>query len=817
MRAGAEKAGRFLPSGRIPVRLAIMLLATVAGAGAADPTALAEAVGASYEREIRPLLERYCYDCHGQDTRKGEVDFAQLASRTVALGQRALWKRAALQLTSRHMPPPARKNQPSDAERSRIIAWIAALRRSDRPDPGRVTSRRLNRAEYDATIRDLLGIAWRPAEDFPADDAGEGFDNLGEVLSLSPLLMEKYLLAADSILDRVVIDDRVDLHWSGSELAVIADGKLVERAAATTAASEGAAPKALAEPCLLTGPGEAFATLSIPSEATYTLRFKAAAQAAGNEAVRVAVKIDGQVVYECKVSAPARSPAAHAFTTVLSPGQKRLSLVFLNPFTEPAFTADVQPAAGAANRPAPPAKRTAGAPPRTRGLLLESLEVVGPPAAPASEAHRRLFIAAPGPGLPRREAARRIAQAFAARAYRHPPTEAQLDLLLRVFDLADGQDALFSDAVKLMLKAVLISPRFLFRIEEDRPADADGAYALGDHDLASRLSYFLWSSMPDEQLFARAADGTLHQPEVLVAQVRRMLLDAKARALVDNFAGQWLQLRNIFVVAPDRAKFPELGKDLRQAMYDEAALLFEDILRGNRSLMELIDCDYTYVNAELAKHYGITGVSGRQMRRVRLEDHDRGGILTLGGLLTVTANPTRTSPVKRGKWVLQEILGAPPPPPPPMVESLDRQDDVTGATLSLRQKMERHRADPACASCHEVMDQIGFGLEGFDAIGRARTRDDGGMLIDSSGQLPGNRRFGSPAELKRLLLGQADDFARTFTARLLTYALGRRLQDADDAAIEGIVRATAKDGHRLGDLVVAIATSYPFLNRRISR
>ncbi len=775
--------------------------ACLAAGEASTPAATPATLAVGFAREVRPLLDRYCAECHGKDVQKGDLDLELAAPAALAPAQRPLWLRTLQKLKARQMPP-AKHRQLDDDERERITAWIGALRRSDPPDPGRVTSRRLNRSAYDRTIHDLFGIDFRPAADFPADDVGDGFDGDGDVLSLSPLLMEKYLFAADAILDRVVVDDRVDLHWSGSELVAVVDGKAQERAADPAAGKP--------QPCALSGPGEAVAMLPVPNAAAYTIRFKAAAETAGGEPARVVVRIDGVAAYECRVSANAKSPAAYAFTTTLTPGQKRLSLVFINPVATPVASSATPPGTHAA--PGAPARAVEVA--RPRRLLIDSVDVQGPPAAPLTAAHRRLFTATPGPGLAKREAARRIATDFAARAYRHPPDAAQLDLLLRVFDLADAQDAPFSAAVKLMIKAALISPSFLLRIEEERPPGADGAYAIGDYDLAVRLSYFLWSTMPDEQLTAAAAAGTLHQPTVLAGEVRRMLADPRARALTDDFAGQWLQLRNVFIVEPDRTRFPGLTRELRQAMYDEGALLFAGVLQNKGSLLELLDCDYTYVNADLARFYGMAGITGRQMRRVPLEDRDRGGILTLPALLMVTSHPTRTSPVKRGRWVLEEILGTPPPPPPPLVAALDQQDQHGGVGLSMRQKLERHRSDPACASCHAVMDQIGFGLEGFDAIGHARTRDDAGALVDTSGELPGGRRFSTPDGLKRLLLTYRDDFARTFIARLLGYALGRRLQDADERVIDAIARASAADGYRLDGIVMAVATSYPFLNRR---
>jgi cytochrome c553 len=782
---------------------------------AAQIEALTASAKTAFDGTVKPLLATYCGKCHGPEKHKGDVDFSHYPSGSAALAARALWRTTAKELRTREMPPEKESKQPSDAEREQIAAWILSLRKLDPPDPGRVTIRRLNRAEYNNTIRDLIGGDWKPAGDFPSDDVGDGFDNIGDVLSISPLLMEKYLLAADSILDRVVVDDQVNLRWSGGELAAIIDGKPVE------GKPPSADPKQPNQRTL-SSPGEVFTGLPVPKEGKYTVKIRAGAEQAGTEPVRLALKIDGQLVSELKVLASTKSPTVYTASAQLGLGQKRLSVIFLNPFSEPADApATTTPAkSGSAANPAATAaaaKPSAGGKGRTRSVLFDSIEVVGPPAAPATDLHRRIFTAVPGKDLGKREAARKIAEAFATRAFRHPPSAEQLALFDKVFALGDAQDEVFSESVKLMIKAVLVSSDFLFRREADQPGDANGVYAVNDWELASRLSYFLWSSMPDEALFELCRSGKLHDPVQLEAQVRRMIKDPKSHGLVDNFAGQWLLLRNIFVVTPDEKKFPDFTKELRAAMYDEAGMMFESVLREDRSLLEFIDCDYTFVNAALAKLYGISGISGPQLRKVQLTDTNRGGILTMAGLLTVTSNPTRTSPVKRGKWIMEEILGTPPPPPPPMVEGLDKQDTPENAHLTLRQKMEKHRTDPACAACHTTMDQLGFGLEGFDAIGRWRDADEAGNPLDASGELPGGGKFRSVGELKKLLLAHKDDFTRVFATKLLTYALGRKLADADDQALDTIVAAVAKDSYKFDTLVVEIAKSFPFCYRRNAR
>ena len=804
---------------RLSVTIIAVLLATVAtpSPAADDVVALTKVAEAAYEKDIKPLLATYCVKCHGGEKTKGEVNVANYKSGSSALGARHIWRKVTAELSHGEMPPEKEK-QPSEAESKLITTWIASLRKLDPPDAGRVTIRRLNRAEYNNTIRDLMGVDWKPATDFPADDVGDGFDNIGDVLSISPLLMEKYLLAADAILDKLVVDDQVAIKQAAGQLNAIVDGKAD-------------AGKADGTTRTFTLPGEVFTNFGVNKEAKYTIRIRAGAEQAGKEPVRLAVKIDGQVVSEIKVMATAKSPTAYTCTVPLGPGGKRLSVIFMNPYTETPEDMGLVPKAGTtAGAPvAPPRPPTAPAgpkpkekeppKPKVRTAVIDSIEVLGPSSGSPTELHKRLFIAVPGKDLGKREAAQKIAERFAQRAYRKPPTKEQLALLLKIFDLGDSQGETFSESVKLMLKAVLVSPHFFFRMEDDRPGDKHGNYRISDWDLASRLSYFIWSSMPDDELFTLAGQDKLHDPATLDQQVRRMLKDAKSRAFVDNFAGQWLLLRNVFVVTPDDKKFPELTKELRQAMYDEATLVFETIMREDRSLIEFLDSDYTFLNDRLAKHYGISGVSGAQMRKVQLADRTRGGVLTMGSLLTVTSNPTRTSPVKRGKWVLEEVLGTPPPPPPPMVEGLEKQDNQQNSGLSLRQRMEKHRADPTCASCHKVMDQLGFGFENFDAIGRWRDRDadHGDTQIDASGELPGNVKFSGPAELKRILLRHQDDFTRCLTGKMMTYALGRKLQSFDDEAIERIAATVAKDQYHFQTLVVEIARSFPFQYRRPAR
>jgi hypothetical protein len=422
----------------------------------------------------------------------------------------------------------------------------------------------------------------------------------------------------------------------------------------------------------------------------------------------------------------------------------------------------------------------------------------------------RIFVVQPLQGLSRRAAARQIVAHFAMRAYRRPPEPAEVAELMRLFDRAARRGESYQSAVKLALKAVLISPNFLFRVEKDQPGGAP--YPISDYELASRLSYFLWSSMPDDELFRLAAQKRLRDPQVLEQQVQRMLRSPKSRALADSFAGQWLRVRDLYTSAqPDPRRFPEYTPALRDDMCAETIDFFDDVVRRDQSLLRLLDADYTYLNADLARFYGIPGVSGSQMRRVVLKDRRRGGVLTMGSVLTLTSYPQRTSPVLRGKWVLEAILGATIPPPPPNAGGLSA-DDRPRAGLTFRQRLEQHRSKPECASCHSRMDPIGFGLESFDPIGRWRERI-GGAPVDSSGVLADGKKFSGPVELKRLLFDQRDEFLRNVTEKMLAYALGRGLEPYDIPTVRKITQAVAHDGYRSDTLIQDIVKSYPFQYR----
>ena len=442
--------------------------------------------------------------------------------------------------------------------------------------------------------------------------------------------------------------------------------------------------------------------------------------------------------------------------------------------------------------------------------------IVAPQDAPPTEVQKRLFGEPAAPESGSREAAREVARSLATKAYRRPPIEAELDVLVEAFELGRQSGLGHERSLHLMLKAVLVSPQFLFITPAGALESNTGIVPLDDYQLASRLSYLLWATMPDDELMALADSGTLHEPEILEAQVKRLLQDRRSRALFDGFGAQWLGVGGLESHVFDPAVFPQMTAEMREAMYDEARLFFESIVRENRSVIDFVDGDYTFLNRTLASIYGLEEtVTGPEMRRVQLSDGNRGGVLGMPGVLAATSFPNRTSAVKRGVWVLEQVLGDHVPSAPPNVPALDEQDHEEVANLSLRERTELHRTNTVCANCHQLLDPIGFGLENFDAIGRWRDRDDNGDAIDAAGELPGGERFSGPKDLKAIIAARGDDLARNLLEKLLAYALGRRLEGYDEIVVDDLMQEIAGDGYRMQTLVNAVVSSYPFTHRRI--
>jgi hypothetical protein len=732
----------------------------------------------------------------------GGLDLSVYHSEAEAMKDRDVWERIETRVRNGEMPPKGRP-VPSAGDVAKVTAWIdAAMARLDKnmkPDPGRVTARRLNRAEYTNTIRDLLAVNFRATDVFPPDDSGYGFDNIGDVLSLSPVLMEKYLAAAEKIAKRAIHADpprkpvmnRVQAEPFGRGENRIEQGKF-----------------------------------EFPVEADYDIRTNIQGRKADMfHPVQLVLEVDGKDYKTFTISASNRNGRGFDTRVHLPEGDHIVSgkLVLL-PFDDQAQTAynklkettlkqlsegtpDQKKQAALLDFSRDPASDD----PRQRGMHVEYFEIRGPfdeQKSPPPASHAKIFVC----GTKDDACAHQIVENLARHAYRRPVTAEEVDRLAGFVKLAQQHGDSFEQGVRLALEAILVSPDFLYRIEHDRaPDNPKEQHKISDYELASRLSYFLWNSMPDDDLLAAAAQGTLHQPEVLNAEVARMLHDSKAVAMVDNFAGQWLQLRNLDLVKPDPDKFPEFDEELRTSMQQETRLFFKNVIDEDRSVLDFLNAKYTFVNERLAKFYGVDGVSGNTFRKVDLTGTPRGGLLTQGSVLTVSSYPNRTSVVIRGKWVLENLLNAPPPPPPPDVPSLDEKS--LGVTASLRQQMETHRANAVCASCHMKMDPLGFGLENFNAIGKYRT-SDGKFPIDSSGKLPDGRSFQSAVELENLVAAKPQAFAECVAEKMLTYALGRGLESYDRPIVHKIVNRLAAGDYRFSVLIREIVNSLPFQMRR---
>ncbi len=734
--------------------------------------------------EIRPILEKACFSCHGDTKQKSGLNLQQLAPPDNQGNGLKEWRHLNAVLINGDMPPSDAPVALTEAERERLITWISGLRYHGPADPGRVSLRRLNRTEYANTVRDLLAVTFDPTEDFPTDEVGNGFDNQADVLALPPLLFEKYVAAAYRLIDKAVPVKAVRGEMLAAGFSAMAADKPLP-----LTVTDGVVT--------LSESGEFRAPLYIPVSGKYSLRLRLAADNIGTEPVRAAVRIDGQTVKEIKVAAERRSPAYQLIGVIpLDRGEHQLGVIFLNP----------QHFEKGGKEKAPKTF--------DRALILSSAAWQGPPPPAPTPAQKQLLCAEPGPGVEPRAAAQAVLTAFLPRAWRRVVTAEEVERLLPLFDQALKCGDPYDVALKQPLQAALLSPHFLYRIEHGGPPTA-GVARLTDPEIASRLSYFLWSTMPDAALTAAAAKGELATPAGRKAQVTRMLMDPRSRNLVDNFAEQWLLVRNLENFKPDPKQFPQFTPALRVAMAAEPLEFMNVVLREDRSVLEFLRADWTMANGVLAKHYGMTGVDGAQFRKVTLSDPVRGGVMTMAGVLAVTSNPDRTNPPKRGKFVLEQLLDDPPPPPPPAVAALAKAaGDLAG--LSTRQLFERHRADVACASCHRRIDPIGFAFENFDVLGRVRLRE-GSAVIDTSGVMPDGTHLVGIADLKRLLVenqGKRTEFLRCLAGKMLTYAIGRGMQSFDEPAIDTLVDQLTAADHRFGALILGVVESYPFLNRR---
>jgi mono/diheme cytochrome c family protein len=770
----------------------------------------------------RDTLTTYCATCHNQRlktpaTQSGvvldNVDLSNIAA------QPEKWERVVRKLRARAMPP-AGSRRPDEATYHALTAWIesqldqaAALH----PRPGRPVLHRLNRAEYANAIHDLLALDVDVAALLPADDSAYGFDNVADVLGLSPSLQERYLSAAEVI----------------SGLAV---GDLQAPAVAETfRVPQDLSQNQHVEGLPLGTMGGLRIDRSFPLDATYEIKPRFFRTNFGNlrgleHPHDVEIALDGRRLrlvtiggdkdlrsaFERPTETADEIDARFAMRLPLTAGPHTLTIAFVEnlPLVD---TARLEPFL----RSSYDTLDWTGRPHIDRVTITGPFDATGAGATPS---RARIFTCYPkdsksrgrsGSIAPAEAAcAKQILTALTRRAYRQPSVDADLPAILHFFETARRDDGSFDAGIRAALQLILASPKFVFRPEPDPPGvRPGGVYRISDVELASRLSFFLWSSIPDDELLTAAAGGRLHEPAVLERQVRRMLADPKSDAIVGNFAGQWLQLRNLRTLLPNSDEFPDFDDNLRQALLREADLFFGSFIREDRSVLELMTARDTFVNERLARHYGIEGVYGSQFRRVTLADPARWGLLGKGAILAVTSHATRTSPVVRGKWILENILGTPVPPPPPLPGAGVFAEPAPGdAPKTMRARMEIHRTNPACASCHRLMDPIGLSLENFDAVGAWRTREPNGP-IDASGQLSDGTPVDGVVALRQALLRDPDVFVTAMTEKLLTYALGRGVNEYDMPAVRRIVGDASRSGYRLSSLVLGIASSAPFQMR----
>ena len=762
------------------------LAVTSAGAEAgAQPPAGAPVEAAS----ARAVLDRYCVACHNARTLTAGLALDAVDPARVA-DHAEVWEKVLRKLRTRTMPPAPRPRPDAGGYAALVAYFETALDRAAEaaPDPGRPALQRLNRAEYANAVRDLLALDVDARTLLPADESGYGFDNVGDVLTVSPGLLERYLLAAAKISRQAVGDPTLR-----PTTAVYRTSPLLAQDGRTS------------DDLPFGSRGGLAVRHHFPLDAEYVVRVALRGRSRAGHALEVRLDRERVARFDLGGRAPleVRIPVAA--------GTRLLGVSFVEAL-EHSLPLD--------GRPPPPPITSFAFTLYPNDPSVERVEVVGPYAGrtPADTPSRRaIFICHPDTAAEETACAERIVAALARRAYRRPVTAADTAPLLAAYEAGRREGGGFEDGVRWAVEALLVSPKFLFRVEEPPAGTAPGApYRIRDLDLASRLSFFLWSSIPDDELVDLAARGRLREPDVLRRQVRRMLDDPRASALVENFAGQWLYLRNLPSAAPDAGRFPEFDDNLRQALRRETELFVASQVRDDRGVLDLLRADYTFVNERLARHYGIPDVYGGHFRRVSYRDDRRAGLLGHGSLLTVTSYPHRTSPVLRGKWLLENLLGAPPPPPPPDIPELDEPGDRT-APATMRERMARHRASPACAACHDKIDPLGFALENFDAVGRWRAREDGaGTPIDASGTLPDGAPFDGPAAFRAALLREpwATEFATTVTEKLMTYALGRGLGHYDAPAVRRILRDAESGGYRWSSLIQGIVESVPFQLRR---
>ena len=773
---------------------------TLAAQNSPAPNSPAQDSSSAAATANRATLDRFCIACH-----RGPNAVAGLHLDTFDLSNfetnGATWEKLARKLRNREMPP-ADMRRPDEATYRALVDYIETGRdrlAEAKPNPGRPTLHRLNRTEYGNAVRDLLALEIDVADLLPADDIGYGFDNIGDVLQVSPVLLERYLSTARKI-SRTAVGD-ITMPTSYETYTVPHRLHQLDR---------------LDEEAPVGSRGGTIVRHLFPVDGEYEISVTLARnrddEYLGLQRERkLDLRLDDQRLQLFTIAANPKKVVLGAGTAPdanlkirvpVKAGTRELAATFLKDTVIQEGIID----------------RIRGDDVLTYFEGVGSITVAGPFNVQGSgntATRDRIFICRPSAPAEQEACAKKIVTNLAHHAYRRPVRPDDVTQLLALYKTG-AQNGGFESGVRLALQKILVSPDFLFRAEVDPPGAAPGTvYKISDVELASRLSFFLWSSIPDDQLLAVAESGRLSDPSVLQAQVKRMLADRRSQALVKNFAGQWLYLRNIARISPDQTSFPNFDDNLRDALAKETELLIESQMREDHPVTDLLTTDYTFLNERLAEHYGIKGIYGSEFRRVKLDDPNRYGLLGQASILAVTSYPNRTAPTIRGKWVLEQLLGSPPPPPPPNVPSL--KDDATAQQMTMRQRMEQHRANPTCAACHRLMDPLGFALENFDGLGNWRVSTaPGSGPIDASGTTPDGTAFIGPAGLRDVLMKKQDMFVENFTERLMTYALGRGVEEYDYAALRRISREAAADNQKWSSIILGIVKSTPFRMRRAS-
>jgi mono/diheme cytochrome c family protein len=722
----------------------------------------------AYIDTIKPLLKVHCADCHSGDAAEAGFNLEKYDQLDQLLNARKKWKKVLNRVAAKEMPPEDYDPIP-DSDHTAIMKWLDQLLNSvdcTTINPGRVTIRRLNRVEYRNSIRDLLGVDFEPADDFPGDDVGYGFDNIADVLSLPPILMEEYLNAAEKITDELIEDPENPAYQK------TADGSQFK---ATDQSRIDDLSHVMIANCTIKHTFK-----KIPRNGEYQFTIRAWGTPAKNAGPEMVVAVNGKKIGKRSVDAGQNEPAEFVFNTKLRKGDRTIEIAFTNDLYVP--------------------KK------EDRNLIINSVRLSGP--IDPSPQQLKLIPPVEGGRSKENKAARKTINSIASRAYRRRATSDELDRFMGLYEQQREEGENHAMALKYTFQAVLVSPYFLYKVEN--PTAPGKKRMLTDFELATALSYFLWSSMPDDELLKVAGQGKLKSFPVYKSQIKRMLADPKSEALVENFVGQWLQLGHLEHIKPDPDLFPGVDDQLRKDMATETKLLIADLIKRDASVFDLLDTKYTFINHRLAKHYGAKTIRGEKFLKVDSTKYGRSGLMTHASILTLTSNPNRTSPVKRGKWIMENLLGEEPPPPDPDAMQLEDQQELTG---TLRQRMEQHRANPNCAVCHQVMDELGFALENYDAVGKWRDRDQANA-IDARGELPDGTVFEGADQLQQTLKNKMrEQFVRCLTEKMLIYALGRGLEYFDECTVDKIMEKLKQNDYKFSTLIAAVVTSDPFIKR----